>query len=329
MASVTVSGGGSTPLFFRTSTPLQTALAQQILGAALNVATSELTTALFTGGIVTGIGGAITAASTVDLSSSVSTLTGTSSIPIAQVALDGQDGIYITGTTNVSTVVAADNSNSSIVNDHSSAALLAGTGAGGNVLLGLAGANNFTTGFAGQDIVLLSGASNSLTSNGSEAVLVGGSSTITSAASGIVNVALTSGTTLDFINGSRPGAIDSIMGSAGGTVVVAGYGASSITSGTGAEAFYVDTSSGNVTLNGNLSGGDVFEFVKNLNTASGLVAVNNFAPTDSIYIHGYNGSTVSAATGNPSGSMLQLSDGSQINFSNVSSTLLQQTIKIV
>ena len=321
MASVTVTGAvGGTGIFFPASTSFQTALKQQILGSAF----SSLTTTF-----ISGSGGVLTSGLVVDISSSGSVLSGASSIPSAQVALGGQDGVYITGGTALSTVVAADNSNSSVVNDNPNGGLIAATGAGGNVLLGLAGENNFTTGLAGQDVVYLSGAANSLTTNGSDAVLVGGPSTVTAAPSGIDNVLLTSGTTLAFINGSASGTTDSITGAANGTIVVAGTGSTSIASGIGPETFYVDTSAGNVTLNGSLQATDTFEFVKNASSASANLAVNNFASGDAVNVHGYAGFNVTAAAGNPAGSVLQLSDGSQVTFSNLSAATLQQTIKVV
>ena len=328
MPSVTVTGSTGTPAFFLTSTPVQSAFAQQILGAAFTAVTNQLAVSSFAGQVVTG-GGPLTSGLILDLATSGSVLTGTSSVPSALVALGGLNGVYVNGGTAVSTVVAADGSNSSVVNDNPGGALLAATGAGGNVLLGLTGANNFNTGLGGQDIVFLDGAANSLTSNGSEAVLVGGPSTITAAASGIVNVALTASTTLDFINGSKPGLVDSITGAANGAVVVAGYGATSIASGTGPEVFFVDTSSGNVTLNGNLQNTNTFEFVHNVTNATGNVLVNNFAAGDAVNIHGYTSFTVAAAAGNPLGSVLQLSDGSQVTFGNVTATTLQTAVKVV
>ena len=321
MPAVTVTGSlNGTSIYFPTSTPFQTALAQQVLGAAFASLSTEF---------VTGAGGPITSSLVVDFSESGSTLTGTSSIPSAQLALGGQDGVYITGGTVASTVVAADNTNTSLVNDNPADALLAATGIGGNVLLGLAGANYFATGIGGQDITVLDGASNSLTSNGSDAVLVGGPSTVTAAPTGLDNILVTTGTTLDFINGSKPGGVDSITGAANSTVVVAGFGAESISSGVGPETFYVDTSSGNVTLNGNLQSTDTFEFVKNMNAATANVVVNNFATGDMVDLHGYTSFNVTAAAGTGTGSILQLSDGSQVTFSNVSASALQQTIKTV
>jgi hypothetical protein len=215
------------------------------------------------------------------------------------------------------------------VNNNPNGGLIAATGAGGNVLLSLAGESNFTTGIVGQDVVVLNGAANALSSNGSDAVLVGGPSTITAAASGIDNVLMTTGTTLNFINGSTLGATDSITGAANGTVVVAGTGATSIASATGPETFFVDTSAGNVTLNGNLQANDTFEFVKNLDHATANVVVNNYAAGDTLNIHGYTGFNPVALAANPAGSMLQLSDGSQVTFSDLSVASLQAAVKVV
>jgi hypothetical protein len=349
MALVTVTGSfGNTSVVFPTSTAIQTALAQQVLEAAFSAVTTQLVTGpggattspavfnIIASGsasaateLVTGLGGLITSPLVVDIATSTNVLTGTAAIPTAQVALGGQSGVYITGGTAVSTVVAADNTGSSIVNDSSSSALLAATGAGGNVLLGLSGANNFSTGTLGNDIVYLDGAANSLTSNGSDAVLVGGPSTVTAALTGSDNILLTYGTTLNFINGSQSGAVDSITGAANSTVVAAGYGAESIASGIGPETFYVDTSAGNVTLNGNLQGNDIFEFVKNHDNATANIVVNNLGSGDALNLHGYGSFNVAPAAGNAAGSVLMLSDGSQVTFNNVSTAVLQQTIKTV
>ena len=319
MAAVTITGSlGGQSVFFPTSTAFQTALAQQILTAAFSTPTSEL---------VPG-SGAVTSSIVLDLSKSGSVITGAASIPSVQVAMGGQFSTYVTGGAAFSTVVAADNTNTSIVNNNPFGGLVAATGAGGNVLLGLAGANNLTTGTAGQDVVFLYGSANSLTTNGSDAVLVGGPSTITAAAGGLDNVLLTSGTTLNFINGSQSSAPDSITGAANGTVVLAGTGSTSVTSAGGPETFYVDTSSGNVTLNGSRQPTDTFEFVKNHDAATGNVLVNNAAVGDTVYVHGYASYNVSAVASNPAGALLQLSDGSQVTFSNLTTAALQQAVKL-
>ncbi len=328
MAAVTISGTvGGTFVSFLTSTSLQTGLGQAIINSAASATAGTL---------FTGSSGTLTTTSTVDISQTGSVLTGLPGVTASQVLLGGQFGTYITGATSpptlsTSIVVATDNSNSSIVNDNPLGGLIAVTGAGGNVLEGLTGQNNFFTGVGGQDLVVLDGAANSLTSNGADAVLVGGPSTITAAASGLDNVLLTTGTNLAFINGSRAG-IDTITGAANSAIVLAGPGSTSIASGVGPEAFFVDTGAGNVTLNGNLQTTDAFTFLKDAATTPGTanITVNNFAAGDAINVHGYSGVefTVGAAASGV-GSTLTLTDGSSVTFTNLSTTTLAATVKAV
>ncbi len=326
MAAVTVTGTvGGVAISFPTNTALQTAFAQAIIGAATGP-TGSLTQ-----------GGALTSSFTVDNGGGILTGPAPGTAPTsAFVALAGQGAVFITGNTSpispsFTTVVAADNSNSSIVNNNPLGGLSAVTGAGGNVLEGLAGANAFTTGTGGQDLVFLNGSSNSLTSNGSDAVLVGGPSTITAAAGGADNVLLTTGTTLAFVNASRSPTVDTITGAANGVVVLAGTGATSIASGTGPEAFFVDTGAGNVTLNGNLQTFDAFTFLKDAATTPGTanITVNNFAAGSAINVHGYAGAEFTIGATAAGGSTLLLTDGSSVTFTNVSAATLAATVKPV
>ena len=317
--AVTVSGTiGGQSITFPTNSALQQQLATSILAGALGS----------TGSILSSGGASTATAFTVSTGTS-NIITGSSAVPLTQVALDGQTAIYATGGSLLSIVVAADNSNSSVVNNTPGGALIASTGAGGNVLLGLSGANQFVTGTGGQDIVFLNGAGNTLTSNGSDAVLVGGPSTIVAAAGGADNVLMTTGTTLAFINGSV-GKVDTITGASNGVIVVAGSGATSIASGAGPEAFFVDTAAGNVTLNGNLQTNDAFTFVKDAATTPGAanVVVTNFATGDTIGVHGYAGAQFTVAAAG-SGSVLALTDGSTVTFTNVSAATLSATVKPV
>ena len=328
MAAVTINGSiNGIPLSFLASYSQQAGLAASIFAAS---------------GAVISNGGFLTSNNTIDLGGPGSVLTGTAAFgtgpgtAAAMVALgaNGTQGEqYYTGTSADSSVTAADNSNSTIVNDNPFGNLVAVTGAGPNVLAGFEGGNTFTTGPGGNDQVILDGATNSLTSNGSDAVLVGGPSTITAGATGVDSVLMTAGTTLAFINGSNTATTDSITGAANATINLAGTGNTSVTSGSGPETFFVDTSAGNTTLNGNLQTTDTFEFVKNASvtgaTATGMVTVNNFAAGDAVDVHNYGSYGVTAAAGNPSGSVLVLSDGSKVTFSNVSVATLQATVKPV
>ena len=325
MAAVTVTGTVSgTAISVATNTALQTALAQSILSS---------TTAA---GLVTGSGGFLSTTYTTDISQTGSILVGLPSVTSAQVLLDGQFGTYITGNTSpptasTSIVVAADNSNSSVVNDNPLGGLIAQTGAGGNVLAGLAGANNFFTGVGGNDLVFLDGAVNTLTSRGTDGVLVGGPSTVTAAGSGFDNIVMTTGTNLAFINGTTvPGAVDSITGAANAAITLAGTGSTSVASGAGPEAFYVDTGAGKVTLDGNLQTNDALTLLKDAATTPGTAAitVNNFAGS-TVNVHGYSGVEFTIGAAAAGGSTLALTDGSSVTFTNLTTAQLAAVTKVV
>ncbi len=287
-----------------TSTPLQTQLVQAIIGVQL--AGSSRAEVVPPGG--------------------ASTLSGSAAMPMADIVLDNPGASYTTGASAASIVAVGDGAPSTIINNGAGDALIAVTGAATNTLEGLAGANQFVTGTGGQDAVLLYGAANSLTTSGADAVLVGGPSTITAAAAGLDLVAMTAGTTLTFVNLTSGPAADSITGAAGGTVILAGPGNASLTAAAGAEGFVVDTSAGNITLNGAPGGGDTFLFVKDASNASANVAVNAFAGNDTLAVHGYAGFSVQAGAG---GAVLALSDGSQVTFGGASVATIQQAVKIV
>lgn len=255
-----------------------------------------------------------------------STLSGSSAMPVADIVLANPGATYVTGGTAASVVAVGDGDPATVINDGAGNALIAFTGAGGNTLEGLAGANQFVTGMGGQDAVLLYGGANSLTTNGADAVLVGGPSTVTAAASGLDLVAMTSATTLAFINQTAGPVADSITGAAGGTVVLAGGGNTAITAGAGREGFVVDTSAGNTTLNGAAAGGDTFLFVHDANAASAAIVVSGFTATDVLALHGYGATGVQDGTG---GAVLRLGDGSTVTFTAVSAATIQQAIQLV
>ena len=165
-----------------------------------------------------------------------------------------------------------------------------------------------------------------LVTHGSDAVLVGGPSTVTAAGTGIDLVAMTAGTTLTFVNQTAGPTADSITGAAGGTVILAGPGHTSITAGSGTEGFVIDSSAGNATLTGAATGNDTFLFVKDLDSATANTVVNSFASTDTLALHGYAAFNVQAGTG---GAVLALSDGSHVTFSGMSVGTIQQAIKLV
>ena len=322
MAAVTISGSiGGIPLTFLASYSTQASIAASIFAAT---------------GAVVSYGGPLTSNNTADLGASGSIITGTSTFGTSQttpaeIAL-GSNGTtgqsYYTGTAADSVVTAADNSGANIVNNNPFGNLVADTGRGPNILFGYAGGNVFNTGAGGQDQVILDGATNTLVSHGSDAVLVGGPSTITAATNGADNVIVTNATTLSFTN-SNPGPVDSITGAAGGIINLVGTGSTSISASTmmGAEQFNIDTSAGNVTLNGMAQTSNTFEFVHDASTATGMVTVNNFASGDSVIVHNYASYNITSQAGNPAGSVLLLSDGSQVTFTNVTAAQLQQTVK--
>ena len=175
---------------------------------------------------------------------------------------------------------------------------------------------------------ILNGKANALTSNGSDGVFVGGPRTVMAAASGLDDIHLGAKATLSFLNLSAPTAVDSITGAANATIAIAGLGNTSVTAGAGSETFVVDTSAGNVTLNAGLQADDVFSFTKGSATGMARTLVVNFAAGDQVLLHGYTGYNVMALTGPQSGSMLALSDGSQVTFNNVANATLMAALKV-
>ncbi len=311
-----------------TSSPLQTAFAQQVAAAA--AATPGAQTISTQNPRQPQQAVTLTSPVLIDLPDGFDTITGTSAIPFAQVLLDNPTATYVTAGTAVSIVVAADAVSDVVVNNNPGGVLLAVTGAAtfngsGDTLEGLAGANQFVTGNGGRDAVLLDGAANNLTTNGTDLVLVGGPSTITAAAGGLDNVLMTAGTTLAFINTSSPQTVDSVRGAANGIVLLAGPGSTAVTAGPGTQFFFVDTSAGNTTLNGGVSGVNAFTFVKDSNNATAQVQVNNLTQNDIVAIHGYTGFNVQAA---PGGAVLSLSDGAQVTFTGVSAAAVQQAVRV-
>ena len=186
------------------------------------------------------------------------------------------------------------------------------------MLAGFVQMNQFVTGVGGQDVVFLMGTRNSLVSNGTDAVMVGGPSTVTATATGLDKIAMTAGTSLTFVNGSAPSAVDSITGAANGVVVVAGSGSTSVAAGAGTESFFVDTAAGNVTLNAGLHPSDVIVFVQDGPAGTNQTSVTNLGLGDAVLLHGYAGYTVGALAGNTVGSVLSLSDGSKVTFTDAS-----------
>ncbi len=318
MAGSTISGAvAGLQVNVNASTGVQQALAAQVLNSAAGSNAVVFKTA----------SGPVTNKTSI-VSGSNSLVSGATSVPSATLLLNGQYGVYINHGTTLSTVVAADNSNSTVINANPAGALVAATGAGANVLAGFMSINQFITGTGGQDAVYLNGANNTLTSNGSDAVLVGGPSTVTAAAGGLDTIALTNGSMLSFVNGSAPSAVDSITGAAGAMVVVAGTGNTSITAGAGQESFFVDTAAGNVTLNGNRAATDLFTFCADGSLGANQTTVTNFAVGDVLLLHGFKGYNVTTLAGDSSGAVLSLSDGSKVTFTDASAATVAAAVKV-
>ena len=307
-----------------TSTGAQAALAQQVLALAAAMPPSQ--TVLTLNQPAQAI--ALSATTLIDLPSGIDTITGNASVPLGEVLLANANATYVTGGTVVSIVVAVDGAPVTIVNNRPGDALVAATGAAGNTLEGLEGANQCITGIGGQDAVLLHGAANSLASNGSDVVLVGGPSTVAAASGGLDNILMTSGTLLAFINQSTGQMADSVTGAANGVVLLAGGGNTAITAAAGAESFFADTSAGNATLNGSLGGVDAFTFIKNATAGTANAVVTNFVPNDIVAVHGYAGFTVQASAATQGAAVLALSDGSWVTFTNTTVATVQATVRV-
>ena len=259
-------------------------------------------------------------------------VTGSAGVASAQLILANNGDQYTTAGTSVSTVVIPDLVSATVIGNNPAGALIAATGAAANVasgdtLEGLAGANQFVTGTGGRDAVLLDGVANSLTSNGNDVVLVGGPSTIAAASGGMDNITLTAGTVLTFANQSAS-ATDTITGAPGGIVALASTGSTSISAGAGSEYVFLDTSSGNATINANGSSTAALTFIRDAAAGTSSTLVNNLGTGGIVAVHGYSGFTVAQSPA-PGGSVLSLSDGSQVTFSNVSPTALQAAVRTV
>ena len=287
---------GSGTLAVATSAPLQTAFAMAIGAQAASAQ------------IVSGTGFApqsVTVANAVviDLPNGSDTITGAAAVPRDQVLLANAGAVYATGGTAISTVVVADATPATVINNNPNGALLALTGAAnaggtGDTLEGLAGANQFVTGAGGSNAVLLDGVANSLTTSGTDAVLAGGPSTVTAAGGGSDAITLSPGTTLAFVNGSTAPGGSFVHSADGGIVLLAGPGTTQIVPRTGTEYDFIDTSAGNVTISAG-PGFNAFTFIKNADAGTANVFVNlppppNVSLGDVVAIHGYASSSIGA-----------------------------------
>ncbi len=324
MATIQGSAGGQT-LILNTSASAQQAVAQVIFASA---AASVYNTATATTGGPADASGNYYSVVTAANSKLQGDPDGTGT---QYVLLDGSDDIYLTNGAVNSVVAAADDSNATIVNKSAGANLVAATGAGDNVLAGLAGHNSFTTGAGGVDAIVLKGTTNTLDSYGNDTVAAVGPSAIYAGSTATDTIAVGSGATLSFTNASAAPRVDSIQGATGSTITIAGPGNTSVTAGSGPEVFYVDTAAGNVTLNAKLSTSDSITFVKD-SLASGPstanITVTNFTLSDMINLHGYAGTGYSLSSNTAGFAVLNLSDGSTVSFSNVTAAQLQGKIKI-
>jgi hypothetical protein len=310
----TITGSGSGQVVVTTvSNILQQVIAQNILNAAAATIASGSATvsSQYTIDPVTG-----------------GTILGNPTGPSPQYTLlAGGSQTYATNGAPASFVVGTDPGNNTIINDSGSSALVGITGAGPNNLIAAAGsaATAFYTGAGGVDQVTLDSSANSLSSNGVDNVNVGGSATISAGSTAVDNILLQPGVTLDYTNGSK--SIDTVTATSSDTVIIAGPGSTSVNGLGGANAFYVDTSVGNVTLNANGSTTDAFNFVKDATSASAAVTVSNFGAGDTVNITGYSGAIYSLAPNVSGSAVLSLSDGSTVTFAGVSTATVQAAIK--
>lgn len=328
MATVTGSAGGQA-VKVTASSQLQAAFAQQILTAS--AASASASQSAPPQSIQANASGPITLTSSVavDTSTVAHVVSGSADVPVAQIVMAGSNGAYVTGETRLSTVIAADHSSSAIVNSNPNSGLIAITGAGPNAIAGFAGVNQFVTALEGHDVVIMNGVSNDLTTGGQDAVLVGGPSTTTAAAGGADNVLMTSGTTLAFTNNSA--LVSTVTGAAGAAVSLFGSGSTLVVAGDGAENFNVFSATGNVSLRGSLSGSDTFTFMQDANNATSTAShvVSNFTERDTVQLRGYAGYTVQDDQSNPNGSVMTLSDGTTVTFTDASAGTVQAHLKIV
>ncbi len=262
----------------------------------------------------------------IDLPYGLDTIEGSAAVPGAQVLIDNPDATYVTDLTGLSVVVATDNIQATIINNNPSGALLAATGAGENSLQGLTGANQFITGNGGVDDVVLNGSFNELTSNGNDAVNIAGPSTVTAAAGGDDGIQLSANATLAFLNESGS-PMQSVVDGATNTITdLVGSGATSVTAGAGLEYYFVDTSAGNVTLNANPNAVTAMTFVHDAAVGTANITVQNFSLNDIVAITGYAGASAVTSPTNSANSVLLLSDGSSVTFTNVPVTTLQAVV---
>ena len=307
-----------------TSTDIQSAFAAEILMAAAAMPANAQTIY----NPVTEPREAIPLRTTylVDLPNGLDTVEGSGGIPGAQVLLANPGSTYVTELTGLSVAVATDNIEATIVNNNPGGALLAATGAGENSLQGLAGANQFITGNGGVDDVVLNGSYNVLTSNGNDAVNVAGPATITAAGGGDDGIQLFANATLAFANESAS-PMQSVIDGASNTITdLVGTGTTSVTAGAGVEYDFVDTSAGNVTLNANPNAVTAMTFVHDAAVGTANITVQNFSLNDIVAISGYAGANAVTSPTNAANSVLLLSDGSSVTFTNVPATTLQAVV---
>jgi len=312
MASVTSSVGGQS-VGVSNSSAAVTAIASSIINQAGIVAATGNTT-------LQGQFFATTASNT--------TVTGGAAVTVG--VLSSPNGVFVTGASQASEVIAGDLTNSTIINTNPNGSLIAFTGAGGNALVGNGVVNAFQTGVGGNDAVNFgngAGAAqtNVLTSQGQDTVSIVGAGagkgqvnfvSATGHGNDILN--LTNGASLTFVNNSTM--TSAIAASAGSNMNLVGSGNTSVIAGAGAEGFAISTSSGNVTLSGSTSGGaDTFNFVRLGQNVSGSVdVVANFTSSDSVNLLGYGGN-YNAQVVNGS-TVLTLGDGSKVIFAGITSS---------
>ena len=100
------------------------------------------------------------------------------------------------------------------------------------------------------------------------------------------------------------------------------------TAGAGPESFFVDTASGNVTLNANRHATDLFTFSAEGAVGTNHTTVTNFVAGDTLLLHAYTGYNVTTLAGASAGAVLSLSDGSKVTFTDASAATVSAAVKL-
>lgn len=294
------------PLGYALSSPTNSALAEIVPLSPPNVVVAPTTTTV------------------IDINPIAHTVTGGGGTQ--QVLLNGANATYLTGKSLSSFIVAADNTNSTIVNNTTNGSMVAVTGAGASAVVGGGSANAIATGPGGSNAVLLNGTANSLDSSGTDQIIIDGRtarvSLVAVEATGTDTISLVNGASVNLVNNSA--FIATVSGSNGSQVTVSGSGNTQVTAGTGNEILNATASTGNVTLTGGsgntvMAGGkgsDTFSFVRG--QAGGQYTIVNFTAADTLALTGYGPTgAITGETLSGGSVVLTLADSSRITFQSL------------